>query len=160
MSDIALIIGDITEARCDAIVNAANETLEGGGGVDGAIHHAAGPALLAACLEIPELDGVRCPVGEARITGAGKLASKYVIHTVGPQYNFDPDPPTLLAEAYHNSYQLAQEKGCHRLAVPAISCGVYGYPVLEAAEIALAVSSEPRYKHLTITFYTVQPGNL
>ncbi len=153
MSKVTLLLDDITGAYTDAIVNAANETLAGGGGVDGAIHRAAGPALLAACLALPEHHGVRCPTGEARITTAGNLAADYVIHTVGPRYGIDPDPQLLLANAYRNSYQLALEYGCRTLAVPAISCGVYRYPIREAANIALQVSIEKQYRDLAITFY-------
>jgi O-acetyl-ADP-ribose deacetylase (regulator of RNase III) len=148
-----LQLGDITGARVDAIVNAANEAMLGGGGVDGAIHRAAGPALLAACQQIPAINGVRCPTGEARITRAGKLPARYVIHTVGPVYSAVDDPAGLLAQAYHSSYQLALAEQCQRLAVPAISCGVYGYPLDEAAKIALGVSNEARYRSLDITFY-------
>ncbi len=153
MSNVSLKLGDITSASADAIVNAANETLEGGGGVDGAIHRAAGRELLAACMKLPEYNDVRCPVGEARITTAGNLDANYVIHTVGPRYGFDPHPEQLLASAYHNSYQLALEYGCRSLAVPAISCGVYLYPVQAAAEIALGVSTRQQYRELSITFY-------
>ena len=98
-----LVVGDITRARVDAIVNAANTTLLGGGGVDGAIHRAAGPALLAACEALPAVDGERCPVGEARITTAGDLPARFVIHTVGPVYHSDPDPAGRLAAANTNS---------------------------------------------------------
>lgn len=150
---VQLLIGNITEARVDAIVNAANEEMLGGGGVDGAIHRAAGPALLEACRAVPDEYGVRCPTGEARITAAGDLPARYVIHTVGPIYDDEDDPATLLASAYRSSFQLALEHGCHSLAVPAISCGVYGYPLDEAAAIALAVCREPAFADLEITFY-------
>ncbi|WP_116367328.1 O-acetyl-ADP-ribose deacetylase [Parahaliea mediterranea] len=153
MSGIKLVLGDITTAEVDAIVNAANEHMLGGGGVDGAIHRAAGPALLAACREVAEANGVRCPTGQARITAAGNLKARYVIHTVGPVYAFVDNPAQLLASAYRSSYQLALEHGCKRLAVPAISCGVYGYPLADAARIALGVSSEAPYRDLDITFY-------
>lgn len=153
MAEIKLIQGDITLARVDAIVNAANEVMLGGGGVDGAIHRAAGPALLEACQAVPEVDGKRCPTGEARITTAGELPARYVIHTVGPRYGIDPDPPSLLASAYHSSYRLAQGHQCRSLAVPAISCGVYGYPLEDAAKVALAASTNPAYSDLDITFY-------
>lgn len=153
MAGVRLQQGDITRARVDAIVNAANEGMLGGGGVDGAIHRAAGPELLDACRAVPAVDGKRCPTGEARITPAGKLSARYVIHTVGPRYGIDPAPEALLASAYHSSYRLALDNGCSSLAVPAISCGVYGYPLDEAAEIALAVSRDPAYGGLDITFY-------
>ncbi len=151
MDHVRLAQGDITTARVDAIVNAANEAMLGGGGVDGAIHRAAGPALLEACRTVPEVNGVRCPTGEARITAAGDLLARHVIHTVGPRYGIDPDPPGLLASAYTHSFRLALDNGCHSLAVPAVSCGVYGYPLAEAASIAMDVSR--RFDTLDITFY-------
>ncbi|GAB3280861.1 macro domain-containing protein [Parahaliea aestuarii] len=153
MRRIALIQGDITDASVDAIVNAANEGMLGGGGVDGAIHRAAGPALLAACREVAAVNGVRCPTGEARITAAGALDARYVIHTVGPRYGIDPAPAQLLADAYRSTYRLALENDCVSLAVPAISCGVYGYPLEEAATIAVGVSLEDEFQPLAITFY-------
>lgn len=153
MANIRLQQGDITRARADAIVNAANQAMLGGGGVDGAIHRAAGPGLLEACREVPEKNGKRCPTGEARITTAGNLDARYVIHTVGPRYHSDAEPEKLLASAYHSTYRLALEHECRSLAVPAISCGVYGYPLDEAAEVALGVSGEAAYRELDITFY-------
>ena len=153
MNNVHLIQGDITAARVDAIVNAANPQMLGGGGVDGAIHRAAGPDLLTACQAVEAVHGVRCPIGAARITRAGNLAASHVIHTVGPRYDIDPEPPVLLASAYRNSYQLALDNRCHTLAVPAISCGVYGYPLVEAAQIAVAVSSAVEFAALDITFY-------
>ncbi len=148
-----LVIGDITTARVDAIVNAANERMLGGGGVDGAIHRAAGPALLAACREVPEVNGVRCPTGEARITGAGELQARHVIHTVGPVYAASPDPEGQLRAAYHSSFALALDHGCRSVACPAISCGVFGYPLAEASQVALAASLEPVFKELEISFF-------
>ena len=153
MSNIHLKIADITTARVDAIVNAANPFMLGGGGVDGAIHRAAGPALLEACHRVAAVDGIRCPIGEARLTDAGDLDAKYVIHTVGPRYYTDPKPEELLTSAYLNSYALALKNQCSSLAVPAISCGVYGYPLDEAARIALTVSSMAAHQNLDITFY-------
>jgi O-acetyl-ADP-ribose deacetylase (regulator of RNase III) len=153
MSGVQLVVGDITSARTDAIVNAANSALQRGGGVCGAIHRAAGPALQAACDQVPRVDGVRCPVGEARITAAGNLPVRYVIHAVGPRYGVDPRPEQLLASAYRRTYQLARDHGCRSVAVPAISCGIYGYPLQEAAGIALATSLEPACAALEITFY-------
>ena len=153
MSNAQLTIGDITTAPVDAIVNAANEIMLGGGGVDGAIHRAAGPALLTACHEVDAVNGVRCPTGQARITTAGDLPARYVIHTVGPRYQVDARPEQLLSSAYHNSYQLALENLCESVAVPAISCGVYGYPLKDAALIARDVSSDHAYQVLNITFY-------
>lgn len=148
-----LVIGDITTAEVDAIVNAANQRMLGGGGVDGAIHRAAGPALLAACREVPAVDGIRCPTGEARITPAGALQARYVIHTVGPVYNSSSDPRGLLGAAYRNSFTLALQHDCRTLACPAISCGVFGYPLEEAASVALETSRDPAFAQLDIAFY-------
>ena len=150
---IRLILGDITKANVDAIVNAANPGLSGGGGVDGAIHRAAGPGLLKACKEIKAINGVRCPVGEARITPGFQLQARYVIHTVGPRFGLDPEPERLLASAYENSLELALDVGCRSIAFPAISCGAYGFPMKRAAKIALSVCSKARYSGLAIYFY-------
>jgi O-acetyl-ADP-ribose deacetylase (regulator of RNase III) len=150
---IILKRGDITQSDCDAIVNAANVTLLGGGGVDGAIHRAAGPQLLMACKELPSIDGVRCPVGEARITEAGNLKCQYVIHTVGPNYFSDPVPARHLEQAYRSSLSLALQMDLTSIAFPAISCGIYGYPLAEAACIALNVCAESQYSSLKIVFY-------
>lgn len=150
---IEAIQGDITTAQVDAIVNAANPQMLGGGGVDGAIHRAAGPALLAACGQVEAVNGIRCPFGEARITPAGNLFARYVIHTVGPIYRSDPQPDATLASAYRSSLQLALDNDCKSIAFPAISCGVYGFPLERAAEIAVAVCSEEMYSSLVIKFY-------
>jgi O-acetyl-ADP-ribose deacetylase len=130
---------DITTLSVDAIVNAANETLLGGGGVDGAIHRAAGPELLAACRAIPEvLPGVRCPTGEARITSAFLLPARFVVHTVGPVWQGGQCGETaLLAACYRSVLALAVEHGVQSIAFPAVSCGVYGYPLREGTEIAV-----------------------
>ena len=154
MPTIYIREGDITKAQVDAIVNAANPSLLGGGGVDGAIHHAAGPQLVEVCRRIPKVNGMRCPFGEARITSAGALPSKYVIHAVGPIYNQVPTPEIVLAAAYKNALSLGIENGCRSIAFPAISCGVYGYPAQEAADIAMQVCSDiPHGDDIDIYFY-------
>ncbi len=135
---ITLIEGDITRQSVDAIVNAANESLLGGGGVDGAIHRAAGRELLAECRT---LGG--CPTGSARITGGYRLPAKYVIHAVGPVYRDGRSgEPEALAGCYRTAMDLADEHGCRTIAFPAISCGVYGYPMADAARIALTTVAE------------------
>ena len=153
LESIAIVRGDITLATTDAIVNAANPTLLGGGGVDGAIHRAAGPELRQFCQRIEATDGVRCPVGEARITPAGRLPAAYVIHVVGPRYQLDPVPSSLLASAYRNALVLAEENRCHSIAFPAVSCGAYGYPAWEAAEISLAVCAESWWSGIKVEFH-------
>ena len=137
---ISVVQTDITTLEVDAIVNAANQTMLGGGGVDGAIHRAAGPELLEACRAVPEVrPGVRCPIGEARITPGFRLSARYVIHTVGPVWRGgQSDERELLASCYRNSLELAVRHGVHSLAYPAISCGAYGYPIQQAASVAVA----------------------
>lgn len=133
---IDVVLGDITAMKVDAIVNAANSSLLGGGGVDGAIHRAAGPGLIGECRNIGG-----CPAGEARITAGYNLSAKFVIHTVGPVYTGRPEDSVLLRSCYLNSLAIAVENKVESIAFPAISCGVYGYPISEAAPIAIETVS-------------------
>jgi len=135
LAKIEIRQGDITRLAVDAIVNAANTKLLGGGGVDGAIHRAAGPQLLAECRTIGG-----CPTGEARITGGYNLPARHVIHTVGPVYGGKPQDSQLLTNCYSNSLKLAVENNLTTIAFPAISCGVYGYPIEDACKIAVDTS--------------------
>ncbi len=145
--------GNIVEAQVDAIVNAANPMMLGGGGVDGAIHAAAGPKLLEECRKVKRVNGIRCPFGEARITKAGNLPCKYVIHTSGPIYRNEKEPNAVLMSSYENSLNLALDNSCLSVAFPAISCGAFGFPAETAAKIAIEVCLRERYKHMEIYFY-------
>jgi len=135
---IILVQGDITEQQVDAVVNAANSSLLGGGGVDGAIHRRGGPAILAACRELRAgryRDGL--PTGHAVATTAGDLPARWVIHTVGPVHTRSEDRSELLASCYRESLRVADELGAHCVAFPAVSAGIYGWPLHDAARIAL-----------------------
>ncbi len=151
---IEVLEGDITKENVDAVVNAANSSLLGGGGVDGAIHRAGGPAILAECRE---LNG--CETGEAKITTAGNMPARHVIHTVGPIYRDGAHgEPELLASCYRRSLEVAVENGLETVAFPAISCGVYGYPIPEAAEIAINtvkafLKSQPAIKRVRFVLF-------
>ncbi|MAY74649.1 MAG: O-acetyl-ADP-ribose deacetylase [Phycisphaerae bacterium] len=140
MAKLEAVTGDITTIRVDAIVNAANERLLGGGGVDGAIHRAAGPGLLEACRALPEVrPGVRCSTGEAVATDAFDLPSKWVIHTVGPVWTGGTSGEyELLVSCYRSSLDLAVKLGVTSIAFPAISTGIYGFPIDQAADVAVS----------------------
>lgn len=143
---ISIVQGDITKQKVDAVVNAANTTLLGGGGVDGAIHRAGGKAILEECKKIGG-----CPTGEARITTAGNMPSRYVIHAVGPIYRGGGNNESqLLYNAYFNSLKLAVENHVKTIAFPAISTGVYGYPKSEAADVALKAVTDFLDQHQEI----------
>ncbi len=155
--NVLVVLDDITKLECDAIVNAANRTLLGGGGVDGAIHAAAGPELLEECRT---LGG--CKTGEAKITKGYRLPAQWVIHTVGPVYSGSPDDAHLLADCYRNSLNLALENDIHSIAFPAISTGVYGYPLKEATAVAVDAVNEWFDSHkdypMTVTFCCFSPA--
>lgn len=141
---VEAVQADITQLALDAIVNAANESLSGGGGVDGAIHRAAGPGLSTECASLPWVRPyVRCPTGEAVITGGHALPARHVIHTVGPVwYGGAKGEPALLGACYRNSLALARQYGLASIAFPSISCGVFGYPLDQAAAIAIEAVHE------------------
>lgn len=153
--DVEVLLKDITKMDgVDAIVNAANETLLGGGGVDGAIHRAAGPELLEEC---KTLGG--CKPGEAKVTKAYRLNNKYIVHTVGPRYWSDPTPKETLANCYLNCLKLADSLGLESIAFPSISTGAFGYPIKEAAKIAAHIicTYQPRtLKRVYVCIYSSQ----
>lgn len=143
---VTTVVGNIVEqADCEAIVNAANPQLLAGGGVCGAIHRAAGPELEAAAVKLGPI-----AVGEAVITAGFRLPNRWVIHAVGPRYHFDPEPPRLLAKAFDSVLTLAEAQRARRLALPAISTGIYGYPLAEAGRVLLAAARQaaPTCRHL------------
>jgi O-acetyl-ADP-ribose deacetylase (regulator of RNase III) len=158
---VVVKVGDITKENVDAVVNAANGTLMGGGGVDGAIHRAGGPEIKKECEEIRRTrypDGL--PTGQAVITSAGKMAARHVIHTVGPVYGRGgKDKTELLAACYRHSLQLASDNGLHTIAFPAISTGVYGYPLDEAAKVASGaiekfLSADTTIREVRLVFFS------
>ncbi len=151
---IEFVVGDLTTQRVDAIVNAANSSLLGGGGVDGAIHRAGGPEILAECRR---LGG--CETGEAKATTAGRLPARWVIHTVGPVWRGgDAGEPELLASAHRRSLEVARELGARTVAFPAISCGLYGFPPELAAPVAVGAVDELAHAFDTIRFVLRDDG--
>lgn len=145
-SVIEIVQGDLTRENVDAIVNAANKTLLGGGGVDGAIHRAGGPAILKECRALRG-----CETGDAKITTGGNLVARHVIHTVGPIYrDGNHDEPRLLASCHRRSLEVAAANGLKSVSFPAISCGVYGYPIPDAAQIAVATVADFLKDHASI----------
>jgi O-acetyl-ADP-ribose deacetylase (regulator of RNase III) len=164
---VNVVVGDITRQDVEAIVNAANSSLLGGGGVDGAIHRAGGPEILAECREIRRTRFPQgLPTGEAVITTGGKLAALYVIHTVGPIYGEEHGKETeLLANCYHNSLTLAVEKNLTSVAFPAISTGVYGYPPEKAAAVASPtienfLSTDRQLKEVRLVFFQARDAEV
>ncbi len=161
MGRLDVLQGDITELAVDAIVNAANERMLGGSGVDGAIHRAAGSALLEACRKVPAgAGGVRCPTGEARLTPGFDLPARFVIHTVGPVWEGgDRGEPELLASAYRKSLELAAQHDLKTIAFPAISTGVYGYPLDRASSVAVRecrdfLAREPAFEKIVLVAFS------
>ena len=153
--DIEVLLIDITKigSKADAIVNAANESLLGGGGVDGAIHRAAGPALLKECIT---LHG--CKPGEAKATKAYNLDNKYIIHTVGPRYDYDPHPKETLTNCYINSLKLADSLRLESIAFPSISTGAFGYPIQEAFHIMIETICSYQSKTIKKVYICIYPN--
>ena len=149
---VHVVRGDLTTFAADAVVTAANAALGGGGGLDGAIHRAAGAALMDACRALPAVRGVRCPPGEARLTAGFQLPARFILHAVGPVYATDVDPPGTLAAAYRAALRLCEQHGLRTVGLPALSCGIYGYPPEEAAPIAVSVCRERCWDLDAITF--------
>ncbi|KOG43056.1 O-acetyl-ADP-ribose deacetylase [Streptomyces resistomycificus] len=153
MTTITLVQGDITRRRVDAIVNAANSSLLGGSGVDGAIHRRGGPAILEDCRRLRASHyGKGLPTGKAVATTAGELDARWVIHTVGPRYSTEEDRSELLASCYRESLRIADELGARTVAFPAVSTGVYGWPMDDAARIAVRTVREARTAVEEVTF--------
>jgi O-acetyl-ADP-ribose deacetylase (regulator of RNase III) len=163
---VTVLVGDITQQDVDAIVNAANSSLMGGGGVDGAIHRAGGEAILEACIALRQSDWPDgLPAGKAVITTGGDLQARHVIHTVGPIYGRTGRDAELLADCYRNSLALAAEQGLATLAFPAISTGVYGYPREEAAVVASSALEEelarrPQIHHVRLVFFLAEDAEV
>jgi O-acetyl-ADP-ribose deacetylase len=151
MEHIEILEGDITKAVVDAIVNAANPKMLGGGGVDGAIHKAAGPKLLEECRKVKSIKGIRCPFGSAQITSAGELKAKYVIHATGPIFRNETNPDEVLRKTYIAILEIAKKYNCKSVAIPAISCGAYGFPIEKASVIA--IESCRNYPNINVKFY-------
>ena len=161
MTQLRAELGDITTYAVDAIVNAANSSLMGGGGVDGAIHRAGGPSILDECRDIVARQG-GCPTGEAVITGAGHMPAGVVIHTVGPVWGEQPENESdrLLAAAYTNSLSLAAEHGCRTVAFPNISTGVFGFPKPRAVEVAIGALTTVSWNLDEVVFVCFDDENL
>ena len=158
MSDIVLVLGDITAQQVDAVVNAANSSLLGGGGVDGAIHRRGGPAILAACRRLRAIDypdGL--PPGRAVATTGGNLPARWVIHTVGPVFSTFEDRSELLASAYRESLRVADELGARTVAFPAVAAGAYGWPLDDAARIAVSTVLDTPAAVVEVRFVLFSP---
>lgn len=161
MDRLEITVADITKLHVDAIVNAANECMLGGGGVDGAIHAAAGPELLEACRAVPEVrPRVRCPTGEARVTPGFRLPARFVVHTVGPVWRGGKHgEPELLASCYRRSLKLAAAEGARSIAFPAISTGAFFYPVFSASQVAVRecrafLAEHPSFERIVLAAFS------